>query len=103
VRPRRRSHLTRAIEAGQRLSGANLAEIHRLRGSAHDTIGDFEAARQDYERAAAEAEASGELRTRWQALLDLGLLWPGTRLASSSITARPSVYRDWATGPSLRT
>ena len=68
-------HLTHAIEAGQRLSGAGLAELFRLRGSANDAIGDFEAAREDYEHAASDAQESGDLRTRWRALLDLGLLW----------------------------
>ena len=69
------THLTRAIDAGQHMDEARLAEVHRLRGSAYEAIGNFEAARADYERAAEQATDAGEVKIRWQSLIDLGLLW----------------------------
>ncbi|HEX5368789.1 MAG TPA: tetratricopeptide repeat protein, partial [Dehalococcoidia bacterium] len=66
-------HLTRAIEAGGRVDDAGLSEAFRLRGTANEAIGDFDAALADYERAA--AEDAGDKKVRWRALLDLGLLW----------------------------
>src|SRR5690606_35698323 len=67
------AHLSRAIDAGERLHRTDLAEVFRLRGTANEAIGDFAAARSDYERAASAGGA--DTRTRWRALLDLGLLW----------------------------
>jgi DNA-binding CsgD family transcriptional regulator len=83
------SHLTRAIEAGERVADAPLAETHRLRGSANEAIGNFEAARTDYERAASLAISPPEARTQWQALIDLGLLW-----ASRDYTRSEPYYRS---------
>ena len=67
------THLNRAIEAGGHLAGADLTEAMRLRGSAHEATGDFDAARIDYETAS--AETARDPKERWRALLDLGLLW----------------------------
>jgi DNA-binding CsgD family transcriptional regulator len=41
----------------------------------HETLGAFEAARDDYQAALEGAQASGDRQTEWQALLDLGFLW----------------------------
>ncbi|MGK2966711.1 MAG: helix-turn-helix transcriptional regulator [Tepidiformaceae bacterium] len=64
-------HLSRALEAGARSGDPRLGEIHRLRGSAYEAIGEFEAARKDVEIAAGD----GDAWVRWRALLQLGLLW----------------------------
>ena len=83
-----RSHLTRAVDAGERIDDGSLANVYRLRGTANEAIGDFEAARADYERAEELAEAAGEGKVRWQALIDLGLLW-----ASRDYTRSEPYYR----------
>ncbi|HLF78023.1 MAG TPA: AAA family ATPase [Dehalococcoidia bacterium] len=75
------THLTRAIDAGERSASSSLAEAFRLRGTGHEAIGEFDAARADYERAASTSTASP--RTRWRALLDLGLLWAARDYARS--------------------
>jgi DNA-binding CsgD family transcriptional regulator/tetratricopeptide (TPR) repeat protein len=51
--------------------------LYRLRGLAYDTLGEFEHARADYERAVHAAHESSERETQWQAEIDLGFLWAG--------------------------
>ncbi len=72
---------TRTIQAAQQL-GMSKAEavppaFYRSRGQARDTLGDFEEARADFERAQQAAKQLGDGRTEWQSLIDLGLLWAG--------------------------
>ena len=83
------TQLTRALDAaghlarsgGGRSEGAPppdahaLAEMHRERGQAYETLGDFEHALADYELCTELARATGDRRAEWQALLDLGTLW----------------------------
>jgi DNA-binding CsgD family transcriptional regulator len=79
---------TRALEAARRLRSvqgddsetliASLRPgLHSGRGRAYETLGDFDAARADYEAAVVLAQAAGDTRAEWQGLLDLGLLWAG--------------------------
>src|SRR5439155_25763932 len=75
-------HLGRAIAAAGQL-GPVPPRLHRLRGLAHETLGDFEAARADHEAALAAARAAGDAAAEWQSLLDLGLLWAGRDYATS--------------------
>jgi len=82
------SHLTRAVDAGERAAEGAMADVYRLRGSANEATGNFDAARADYERAVALAEANGEGKARWLALIDLGLLW-----ASRDYTRSEPYYR----------
>jgi len=70
-----RAHFSRALEAGERLPGGRLARVFRLRGSANEAIGNLDAALSDYERAIELAEREADDMVRWQALIDLGLLW----------------------------
>jgi predicted ATPase len=53
------------------------AGLYRDRGQAHELLGDFEAARSDYEMAAELAGTATDRRGEWRAALDLGLLWAG--------------------------
>jgi DNA-binding CsgD family transcriptional regulator len=68
-------HLSRAITAARQLAQQPLAALYRARGQMHETLGAFEAARDDYQAALEGAQASGDRQTEWQALLDLGFLW----------------------------
>ncbi len=76
-------HLTRAIDCATRLAGVDCSGVYRLRGAACEAAGELEAARLDYEEAAARAEAVGNSHERWRALLDLGLLWASRDYARS--------------------
>jgi DNA-binding CsgD family transcriptional regulator len=67
----------RAGEAARRLSLAPAPALYRLRGQAHELLGDFEAARADYAAALETARAAQDDRAEWQSLLALGFLWSG--------------------------
>ncbi|MGH2530834.1 MAG: helix-turn-helix transcriptional regulator [Thermomicrobiales bacterium] len=66
-----------AIDAAARLGVAPPSSLRRSRGLAHETRGDFGAARADYEAAVALARAAGNQADESEALLSLGGLWAG--------------------------
>jgi DNA-binding NarL/FixJ family response regulator len=68
---------TRALKATHQVPGAPQADLYRLRGQAYETLGEFEHARSDYERAFNAARDAGDGRTQWQTVVDLGSLWAG--------------------------
>jgi tetratricopeptide (TPR) repeat protein len=70
-------YYTRAIQLAERVSPdiVSLVRLHRGRGLAHGTIGEFARARADHESALQIAQAAGDQRVEWRALLDLGRLW----------------------------
>jgi class 3 adenylate cyclase/tetratricopeptide (TPR) repeat protein len=75
-------HVTRAIEAAHRCDPECCEELlepelYRLRGNAHEAIGDFEKARIDHEAAIKLAERRGDRETLWRSHADLGMLWAG--------------------------
>ncbi len=71
------THYTRAIQLAGRVppDSVSLARLHRGRGQAYGTLGDFECARTDHEIALKLARVAGEHRVEWRALLGLGRLW----------------------------
>jgi DNA-binding CsgD family transcriptional regulator len=68
-------HFTRALAAAVHLKLQPSPQLYRTRGQAYETVGDFEAARTDYEQALKAAQATQETKAEWQSLLDLGFLW----------------------------
>jgi DNA-binding SARP family transcriptional activator len=76
---------TQAIELAPRLAlnTAALADLHRKRGLAYETLGNFEAARTDHETALRAGQIAGEHRVEWRALLDLAKLWTSRDYGSS--------------------
>ncbi|HEY7832577.1 MAG TPA: AAA family ATPase [Ktedonobacterales bacterium] len=68
-------HFTRALDAATHLALPADAALYRARGAAYETLGDFEAARQDFEAALAAARGAGDGRDEWQTLIALGMLW----------------------------
>ncbi|MCZ7571712.1 MAG: tetratricopeptide repeat protein [Ardenticatenaceae bacterium] len=69
------AHLTRALEAAERLGLVPSPALFRARGQAHESLGSLDEQRADFERALASAQALGDQAAEWQALLDLGMLW----------------------------
>jgi tetratricopeptide (TPR) repeat protein len=74
------THYTRAIQLAERVGPdvVSLAKLHRGRGLASETLGEFERARADHEATLQIAGAAGERQielVEWQALIDLGKLW----------------------------
>ena len=71
-------HFTHALFALQHLSGAQqFSPVYRLRGQAYETLGEFERARGDYERALETARGVQDRLMQWQCMLSLGFLWTG--------------------------
>jgi DNA-binding NarL/FixJ family response regulator len=68
---------TQALKATHYLAGAPLARLYRLRGQAHETLGEFEHAQHDYERAFQAAHDAHNGQMQWQEVMDLGSLWAG--------------------------
>ena len=66
---------TRAIDAMSHLGSKPSSELHRARGQAYETLGQFDAGREDFSLALDEAHAMGNARMEWRCLLDLGFLW----------------------------
>ncbi len=66
---------TRALDAARHGSISPPASLYRMRGKAHETLGDFEQARLDYETTLQMARSAGNRQDEWQALMDLGYLW----------------------------
>jgi DNA-binding CsgD family transcriptional regulator len=68
-------HLAHALEAARRLALPPDPTLSRARGQLYETLGDFEQAQANYQAAIEQAQACGDRRTEWQAMLDLGFLW----------------------------
>jgi adenylate cyclase len=74
------THYTQAIEVGERVSPdvVAIAKLHRGRGLAYETLGEFERARADHEATLRISRAAGDRpveHVEWRAMLDLGKLW----------------------------
>jgi DNA-binding CsgD family transcriptional regulator len=82
-------HFNRALEAAERLGVDPPTEILRARARAYETIGYFEPARVDYERATRAARDSGDAVAEWQGLIALGRLW-----ASRDYSRTGAYFRD---------
>jgi class 3 adenylate cyclase len=70
-------HATRALESAGRAGLQADPDVYRVRGHAHEAMGDFDAAREDYERALSLASSQANFRGQWDAEADLGMLWAG--------------------------
>jgi DNA-binding CsgD family transcriptional regulator/tetratricopeptide (TPR) repeat protein len=91
-------HLSRAIEAAARLGAAAPSAVHRGRGQAFETLGDFDAARSDYETALATAQSCGDAGEEVESLLALGLLWASDDYAKTGTYLRAAMDRGRQTG-----
>jgi predicted ATPase/DNA-binding CsgD family transcriptional regulator len=81
----------RALKATHHVAAASLARLYRLRGQAYETLGEFEHARSDYERAIDAAHQADEGEKEWQAVMDLGFLWAGRDYARAGAFFREAV------------
>jgi predicted ATPase/DNA-binding CsgD family transcriptional regulator len=70
-------HFTRAVEAALHLAQTPPVSLYLARGQAHETLGDFERARGDYERALDAARANQDRLMEWQSMIAIGFLWTG--------------------------
>ncbi|GAC1393741.1 MAG: hypothetical protein NVSMB38_23160 [Ktedonobacteraceae bacterium] len=70
-------HLSRALDAAQRQATVSTTKLYLMRGKAYDTLGEFEHARSDYERALESTRATKDGIIELQCLMDIGSLWAG--------------------------
>ena len=84
-------HLTRTLDALSHLGGTPSAALLRARGQAYETIGEFERARADYERALSIARQTQDGLMEWQSLLDIGFWWAGRDYAQAGQWFRRSL------------
>jgi DNA-binding CsgD family transcriptional regulator len=84
---------TRALKATHHVAAAPLARLYRLRGQAYDTLGEFEHARSDYERAFQAAHDAHDGQMQWQAVMNLGFLWAGRDYERAGSFFRDAVLR----------
>ncbi|HKV84162.1 MAG TPA: AAA family ATPase [Ktedonobacterales bacterium] len=68
---------THALEASRRLTLQPAPSLHRGRGQAYETLGNFELALADYEAALQGARLAHDGLEEWRATLALGALWAG--------------------------
>ena len=68
-------HFTRAVEATRQMQEVPTAALLRARGKAYETMGDFDAARTDFEASLDAAQQLKDGESEWQASLDLGFVW----------------------------
>jgi DNA-binding NarL/FixJ family response regulator len=66
---------TLALKATHQVAAVPPAGLYRLRGQAYETLGEFEHAHSDYERAFDAAHNANDGRMQWQVVMDLGFLW----------------------------
>ncbi|NTU77989.1 MAG: AAA family ATPase [Chloroflexales bacterium] len=66
---------SRALQATNAVGVTPSPALPLARGHAYATLGDFEHARADYERALELARAAQDSEAIWQSMLDLGQLW----------------------------
>jgi tetratricopeptide (TPR) repeat protein len=65
---------THAVELAE-VSGQPACGLFQARGLVKEILGDFEGARADQSQALALAEKQGNMVSKWQSLLNLGMLW----------------------------
>ncbi len=84
-------HFTRALSLARASGTAPSPTLHRERGLAYETLGDFDRAQADQEVALALARAASDRHAKWQALLDLGQLWAGRDYARTDAYYRQAL------------
>ncbi len=70
-------NLAHALDAAHHLRITPPGKLYHARGQAYATLGDFDRARSDYERALDTARTASDGSMEWQSMMALGFLWAG--------------------------
>ncbi|MEP6774072.1 MAG: AAA family ATPase [Chloroflexota bacterium] len=70
-------HYVRALDAAAKMHAEMPFDLYLMRGSQYEILGDFENAKEDYERALSIARKGEDKKGEWRALMELGKLWAG--------------------------
>ena len=96
-------HLTHALDAAHRLSIPPPSTVYHVRGQAYETLGDFERACSDYERALASAHTASESVMQWRSMMSLGFLWVARDYTQAGAWfRRASEFAERLDDPTLR-
>ncbi len=96
-------HATRALAAAQHLGVRPPASLYGMRGTARETLGEFDGARADYEKAFDRSQAAHDGPGEWQSLIDLGFLWSGRDYErAGSFFVRATEVAEALDDPALR-
>jgi DNA-binding CsgD family transcriptional regulator/Tfp pilus assembly protein PilF len=68
-------HLAHALDAAHHLRITSSSKVYHARGQAYATLGDFDRAQSDYERALDTAHTASDGLMEWQSMMALGFLW----------------------------
>jgi DNA-binding NarL/FixJ family response regulator len=96
-------HLTRALDAAHQLHFTPPSKVYHARGQAYATVGEFDRAREDYERAIDTARSNSDGLMEWQCMMALGFLWAGRDYAQAGAWfRRASDQASHLADPTLR-
>ncbi|MCL5995719.1 MAG: AAA family ATPase [Chloroflexi bacterium] len=96
-------HMAHALDAAHRLQVTTPGTLYHIRGRAYETLGEFDRARSDYERALDTAHAASDGSMEWQSMMALGLLWAGRDYAQAGTWfRRASVFAERLADPTLQ-
>jgi len=96
-------NLTHALESAQQLNVTPPGRLYHARGQAYATLGEFNRARNDYERALDIAHATSDAMMEWQCMVALGFLWAGRDYTQAGIWLRRAIDQaSYLPDPNLR-
>jgi DNA-binding CsgD family transcriptional regulator/tetratricopeptide (TPR) repeat protein len=84
-------HLTYALEAADHLHVTPPGALYYARGQAYATRGDFDGARNDYERALDAARVASDGVMEWRSMMALGFLWAERDYAQAGAWLRRAI------------
>jgi DNA-binding CsgD family transcriptional regulator/tetratricopeptide (TPR) repeat protein len=92
---------THVLDAAHHLGRVVGSKIFLARGQANETLGEFEQARSDYERALEIARSVHDSGAEWQCLIALGFLWAGRDYAQTGTYYQRALELAWSIGDPL--
>ena len=90
-------HLTHALDAAHHLHIAPPGKLYHAQGQAYETLGEFDRAHHDYERAFDTAHTASDGLMEWQSMMALGILWAERDYAQAGASFRQAL--DQASHP----
>jgi DNA-binding CsgD family transcriptional regulator len=94
-------HLDRAFAASERAGVEPEVDLFLARGRAHETLGDFQRANDDFTVALERARATSRQRVEWEALYALGKLWAARDYARAGDYRRDALRIARSSGEEL--
>ena len=84
-------HLTHALNAANHLHALPPSNVYYTRGKAYETLGEFDRAHSDFERALDIAHMTSDVTIEWQSMMALGFLWAERDYARAGVWFRQTL------------